>query len=117
MAADSPSGNDHVTMTRLCAACGRPFEPSGRRRHCSDACRVAAWRRRHTQPVVQTPLPPKRHRRDVTVYQCDDRGERALGSQRCESCNRWMRAVGIGGSCPNCDAPIAIQELTEGGGC
>lgn len=117
MTAETPSRNDSVTMMMTCATCGRPFQPSGRRRHCSDACRVAAWRRRHAQPVVQAPLPPKGHRRDVTIYECDECGERALGSQRCESCNRWMRAVGIGGSCPICDAPIAITELSEGGGC
>jgi hypothetical protein len=114
---ETPLRNDSVTMMINCAYCGRPFKPSGRRRHCSDACRVAAWRRRHAQPVAPAPLPPKGHRREVTVYECGDCGERSLGSQRCESCNRWMRAIGVGGSCPACDAPVAITELTEGGGC
>ena len=106
---NKPCGNDAITT---CGQCGTSFAPLGRQTWCSPACRVAAWRRRHT-PVapVPLPLPPKAHRREVTVYACDGCGERALGSQRCESCNRWMRAVGIGGSCPECCAPLAITEL------
>src|SRR5580658_4597018 len=42
-------------MTMACPVCGSPFEPRGRRRHCSDACRAAAWRRRH---APEAPLPP-----------------------------------------------------------
>ena len=94
--------------------CSRGFVPTGRRRHCSDACRQAAWRRRHTQPTPQPPLPPKRHRRAVTVYQCPSCDTRALGEQRCDDCNTFMRAIGIGGQCPECLFPIAITELTEG---
>ena len=100
MAAELPLRNDSVTIMMTCATCGRAFERSGRRRHCSDACRVAAWRRRHAQPVVQAPLPPKGRRREVTVYECGECGERSLGSQRCEACNRWMRAIGVGGFLP-----------------
>ena len=44
-----------VTMT--CPTCGQPFEPTGRRRYCSDACRAAAYRRRRdaTQPALAVP--------------------------------------------------------------
>ena len=41
---------------------------------------------------------------------CDTR---ALGEQRCDDCNTFMRAIGIGGQCPECLFPIAITELTE----
>ncbi len=37
---------------RWCSGCRRYFQPVGDRRWCSDACRVADWRRR------QPPLPP-----------------------------------------------------------
>ena len=82
MTTDIPSRNDGVTIT--CPVCGRRFQPSGRRRHCSDACRQAAWRRRHTPPTPQPPLPPKGHRRAATVYQCPSCDTRTLGQQRCD---------------------------------
>src|SRR5580658_7636104 len=105
-------------MTMACPVCGSPFEPRGRRRHCSDACRAAAWRRRHApEAPLPPPLPPKGRRRAMTVYTCDGCDARALGEQRCDECNTWMRAVGVGGLCPCCDAPVAVTELTEGGGC
>ncbi|MGH8992545.1 MAG: hypothetical protein ACRDZ7_13645 [Acidimicrobiia bacterium] len=101
-------------MMPTCPVCGHPFEPSGRRRHCSDACRQAAWRRRHTPTDPQPALPPKGKRRANTVYECDTCGSRALGDQRCDACNTWMRAIGLGGFCPHCDEPIAVAEITEG---
>lgn len=45
-----------------------------------------------------------------TVYECDACGSRALGEQRCE-CGTFARRVGIGGCCPECDAPVAVEEL------
>jgi hypothetical protein len=116
MAAELPSRNDGVT-TRTCPICGTTFAPSGRRRHCSDACRQAAWRRRHAPAVPQPPVAHKGQKRAVTVYICDSCDARALGTQRCEACNTFMRAAGIGGLCPGCDEPITIDELLEGGGC
>ena len=116
MAAESPSRNDGVTM-RSCATCGARFGASGRRRHCSDACRQAAWRRRHqAPPAIESPAPPKGAKRAVTVYVCDRCDARSLGSQRCEECNVFMRALGVGGRCPCCDEAIAAIELGEGGG-
>jgi hypothetical protein len=44
---------------RWCAGCTRYFEPVGNQRFCSDACRVADWRRR--QPH-RPPSPPPRGR-------------------------------------------------------
>lgn len=112
MSTEIPSRNDGVTIA--CAICGTPFMPSGRRRHCSDACRQAAWRRRH-QPRVEAPLQSRGRRRAVTVYECDGCGARSLGIQRCEECQKFTRAVGIGGLCPCCDEPVAVSELVEGG--
>jgi hypothetical protein len=53
----------------------------------------------------------------MTVYACDICDARALDIQRCDECNAWMRAVGVGGVCPGCDEPITAKELLEGGGC
>jgi hypothetical protein len=48
---------------------------------------------------------------DHTLYQCPNCDERFLGQQRCADCNRFCRAVGLGGACPACDDPILIAEL------
>jgi predicted amidophosphoribosyltransferase len=106
----APSSNDTVTT---CGNCGSAFPPIGRQAWCSPACRVAAWRRRHSTFAVPPPLPPKGRRRTVTVYEYDSCGDRALGSQRYDACNRWMRSVGIGGRCPACEAPLAATELIQ----
>lgn len=114
MPAEIPSHNDGRTI-RTCPTCGAGFEPSGRRRHCSDACRQAAWRRRHTNTARPEPLPPKGAKRAMTVYICDTCYTRSLGHQRCDDCNTFMRAAGIGGLCPCCDEPITVEELIQGG--
>jgi predicted nucleic acid-binding Zn ribbon protein len=116
MADEAPSRNDGVTTGRNCAACGRPFEPSGRRRHCSDACRQKAWRRRHFVEVPQVPVPPKGRKKEMTVYECDGCGAGELGTQRCELCNTWMHAIGVCNYCPCCSEPIPIKELMGGAG-
>ncbi len=90
--------------------------PSGRRRHCSDKCRQAAWRRRQLPAPPELALPPKGARRAVTVYECDGCGARALGDQYCAECARFMRSIGRGGPCPACDEPVAIADLMGGGG-
>ena len=50
-----------------------------------------------------------------TVYECEDCGVRAVGSQRCEECLRFMRRVGMGGTCPTCDEPVTVAELMGAG--
>jgi hypothetical protein len=82
-----PSRN--VCVTASCAACGGPL-PKGRAKlWCSDACRQAAWRRRH-QPEQQPPeLPKARQGKANTVYQCPDCEARALGEQRCPDCSTF----------------------------
>lgn len=98
-----------------CPACQQTFEPTGRQRYCSDACRAAAYRRRRDAAKPALAVPKAQPRRPITVYECDGCGARALGDQRCETCQRFMRRVGIGGSCPACDDPVAIVELVGDG--
>lgn len=102
----------HGTVTATCPLCGGPL-PAGRaRRWCSDACRQAAWRRRHQPDPGAVVLPPARPKRASTVYQCPDCDTRLLGSQRCD-CGIFMSRVGAGGHCPACDEPITINELLD----
>ena len=109
---ESPCCHDAVTMR--CPVCQAPFVPVGRQTYCGDACRAAAYRRRrdahNNAPVV---VPKGKPRRPITVYECDDCGERALGDQYCQACSNFMRRVGVGGCCPTCDAPVAIAELQD----
>lgn len=104
----------HDTVTTPCPVCQRQFQPLGRQVYCGDPCRAAAYRRRR-DAHVNTPVvvPDARPRRPVTVYECDRCGERALGEQYCRACSTFMRRVGVGGSCPTCDSPVAIADLDE----
>ncbi len=104
-----PSRNDDVTMT--CPVCTAMFTPTGRRKYCSDSCRVAAYRRRHQPAPPPTVIPPARQRKAVTIYQCPDCQELALGEQFCNDCGTFMRRVGWGGECPHCFEPVGIDEL------
>jgi len=97
--------DDAVTVP--CPICGRPYQPIGRRRHCSNACRTAAWRRRTIIP----PAPPQPQPRTEVVYQCPACDARLLGVQRCEDCNTWARRIGPGGPCPHCDEPVSVFDL------
>ena len=76
MAAELPSRTHGVTI-RACQVGGARFPASGRRQHCSDACRQKAWRRRHL--ASEAPLPPKGAKRPVTVYECGGCGARRPG--------------------------------------
>jgi hypothetical protein len=99
----NPVRDDAATIT--CPVCGSAFASFGRRRHCSTACRQAAWRRRHAAPVEPLVSKP-----DV-VYECPSCEQRLLGEQRCEDCNTFARRLGPGGPCPCCDEMIAVTEL------
>jgi hypothetical protein len=110
-----PSRDDGVTMRcGVCALCGRPFPPAGRRRYCSPACRQAAWRRRHPSPLPPPPHAP-RSVAAATVYECPACGTRYLGQQRCPECNVFCRRVGPGGACPHCEEPVALADLLPPG--
>lgn len=124
-----PLRNDGVTIARaICPVCGSAFHPSGRRRYCSDACRQAAWRHRHSSPATSgtsaqarlssrsdpwpaLPEGASRPARSTTVYECPSCGARYLGEQRCPDCRCFCRRVGPGGRCPHCDEPVAIADL------
>ena len=106
-----PSRDDDGTMT--CPVCRRGFTPTGQQVYCSTACRKTAFRRRHQQGGVAVTVPDARPRREITVYECPDCGERLLGQQRCEECGTFTRRVGVGGRCPHCDQPVAISDLLD----
>ncbi len=94
-----------------CPICGQPFTPAGKRKYCRDACAAAAYRRRKRAAIPPVAIPKSQPRRPVTVYECATCDTRAVGEQRCEECGAFMRRVGFGGSCPNCDEPVAISDL------
>lgn len=100
--------------TATCPACGSTFARAGRRIWCSDACKQAAWRRRHP-PAAAPQLPPPRHRRETTVYECGQCGQRQTGGQWCEDCNQPCQRIGPGGL-PRMllTEPIAIADLIPG---
>ena len=102
----------HDPVTIPCPHCGRPFVPTGKRRYCTDACKAAAYRRRHAT-VAPAPFPRARPQTPVTVYECDTCGTRTVGQQRCDQCGTFMRRIGIGGYCPHCDEPVAITDLLD----
>ncbi len=107
-----PSRN--VSVTASCGACAGPL-PEGRARvWCSDACRQAAWRRRHQPDLAHPEVPPNQPRRSATVYACDACEARQIASQRCDGCGTFMRRLGTGGLCPCCDEPITFDEILQG---
>ena len=101
-----------------CLLCPAP-RLSGRGRYCSAACRQRAFRLRHTAlPALQEDLLRTALRRRATltahtVYECPVCETRLLGEQRCPDCNRFCRAVGLGGACPDCEQPVLLSELLE----
>lgn len=108
---DTPYSDEGETIA--CPACGRDFTPSGRARYCSDACRKKAWRRRHQAAPTPVVLPPGIARRPITVYECAFCGGRSVGEQRCIGCGTFMARVGLGGRCPHCDEPVAVDDLLD----
>lgn len=117
MAAATPWRDDPGTTTeppavptRACPVCPVLFVPVGRQVYCSTACRKRAFRRRHglTPPPL---LLPGTGRRERTVFECDDCGNRQLGEQRCGDCGTFARSAGLGGHCPSCDEPITMADL------
>jgi hypothetical protein len=91
--------------TIACPVCHVRFVPEGRKKFCGTPCRQAAWRAQRAAPIE--PVIAK----SDTVYACDGCGTRYLGEQRCDECNSWCRKLGPGGSCPECDAAVAVSDL------
>ncbi len=46
-----------------------------------------------------------------TVYTCEECGERYLGERRCPDCGSFLRRLGVGGHCPECDQAVLVAEL------
>jgi hypothetical protein len=88
------------------------FVPAPNQVYCKHACGAKTWRRRHQAPVPVIVVPPAVPRRPLTVYECEACGIRSVGEQRCE-CGLFMRRVGLGGRCPNCDEAVAIEDLLD----
>jgi predicted RNA-binding Zn-ribbon protein involved in translation (DUF1610 family) len=107
----SPSRDDPGTTP--CPVCQQTFTPAARQTYCSTTCRKTAFRRRHQQSGTAVTVPAARPRREYTVYECPGCGERLLGEQRCQDCLTVAHRVGIGGSCPHCEQPVAITDLID----
>ena len=107
----APPRDDAGTMT--CPVCQARFAPAGRQRYCGERCRKTAFRRRHQDQPVPVAVPAARPRREHTVYECPDCGQRLLGEQRCPDCATFARRVGPGGACPHCSEPVALADLIQ----
>ncbi len=98
-----------------CLVCGGAVS-SSRARYCSRAHQQRAFRLRHQTRMadltgVRKALQRRRALVAHTIYECGGCGERFLGERRCGDCNLFARAVGVGGSCPECDATLLLQDL------
>jgi hypothetical protein len=106
-----PPGRD-----RGCPACGQSLL-SSRARFCSAACKQRAYRLRQVDKTSSdlVGLAAELKRRSTlvahTIYECPTCCSRYLGEQRCGECNRFCRALGPGGLCSDCDAPLLITDL------
>jgi hypothetical protein len=98
-----------------CVMCGGDT-PSTRARYCGRAHQQRSYRLRHQTPTadlttVRTALQRRKALVAHTIYECGGCGERFVGVRRCESCNVFCRALGVGGSCPECDSPVLVDDL------
>lgn len=98
-----------------CLVCGKALG-SSRARYCSRAHQQHAFRLRHLAgpPDLQRLRQELQRRRAVvaqTVYECPSCGERRVGERRCPDCNLYSRAIGLGGHCPECDAPLLLVDV------
>ena len=109
-------GSTILGTPRACLVCEAPLR-SARAAYCSPGCKQRAYRLRRAVPAAEVTAVRaadlKRRQRLVaqTLYECPDCGERYLGERRCPDCNRFCRALGLGGACPHCDEPILAAEL------
>ena len=111
-----PTPLRYDSVTAGCLSCGQELRsPDGRHRsYCSGACRQLAWRRCRTQnpaPFAAAALPVRRA--STIVYQCETCETRFVGGQRCPDCGLFARRLGVGGPCPNCEEPVAINDLID----
>jgi len=112
--AASPSGDDSTTTSLpTCPVCWTAFTPVGRQRFCSGNCPKTAWSRTRRTPRPASPVPPAGQLRAASIYHCNSCENRYLGLQWCPDCNQPCTRVGLGGSCPHCDEPVAISDLFD----
>jgi len=93
-----------------CPVRGARFAPVGRQAYCSSVCRKRVFRARRgltAAPVVPTGAP----RRERTVYERPDCGQRQAGVHWCADCVRPARIAGLGGECPHCGEPVTVADL------
>jgi len=98
-----------------CLVCGAAVA-SSRARYCSRAHQQRAFRLRHQSnpPDLQRLRQELQRRRAVvarTIYECPSCGERLVGERRCPECHLFTRAIGLGGHCSECDAPLLLVDL------
>ena len=98
-----------------CVLCAKDV-PSKRAMYCTRACQQRSYRLRHHRPTLEvTSVRQALQRRTAlvahTIYECGGCGERFVGERRCDTCNWFCRAVGIGGSCPECDTIVLLGDL------
>ena len=109
-----PSRTASSSLT--CLVCGTPLSPP-QQRYCTRACQQHAYRLRRQPParldppLVRADLKRQHSLLQHTVYECLTCETRALGEQRCAECNTFTRRIGLGGSCPECDAVILLIDL------
>jgi len=112
---DTPTREGSCDGSGGCLVCGGAVS-SSRARYCSRAHQQRSYRLRHqTRTVDLTSARKALQRRGAlvahTIYECGGCGERLLGERRCGDCNLFARSVGLGGSCPECDTPVLLDDL------
>jgi len=101
-----------------CPVCATPL-PSPRARYCGAACKQRAFRLRQADlsTVDDARLRADLHRRGTllahSVYACPACDQRFVGLRRCPDCNLFLRALGLGGACPDCETPILLADLLD----
>jgi len=112
---EEPMRDDSRDGQGSCLVCGTAT-PSTRAKYCSRAHQQRGYRLRHHTPttnltLVRQALQRRKALVDHTIYECSGCGERFVGVRRCEHCNLYCRTIGVGGSCPECDTPVLIDDL------
>lgn len=101
-----------------CLVCSGPL-PGRKARYCSRACQQRAYRLRQDpattleEPGLRQDLRRRRTLTAHTIYECPVCEARFLGERRCSDCNRFCRALGLGGHCPDCESLILLSDLLD----
>jgi hypothetical protein len=111
---DTPMRDGSRDASVGCLVCGVPLA-STRARYCSRAHQQRAFRlRQHTGVDLQRVRQQLQRRHALmahTIYECPSCSERFVGERRCPDCNLFSRAIGLGGHCPECEAPVLLVDL------